>query len=199
MIPPRLVLATRNRGKAAELGALVGASAPVAVLTLDAFPDAPEVEEEGASYAENAIRKAQAVAAATGLPALADDSGLEVDALDGAPGIRSARFAGPTADDRDRIATLLTALAGIPDDARTARFRCAVALAWPDGRVVTAEGECRGRIAARPVGEGGFGYDPVFVADDLGRTFAAAPPQEKQRVSHRTRALQTLLERLRRT
>src|SRR5262245_4907032 len=139
MIPPRLVLATRNRGKAAELGALVGASAPVAVLTLDAFPDAPEVEEEGASYAENAIRKAQAVAAATGLPALADDSGLEVDALDGAPGIRSARYG---ATDAERIARLLSALAGRPGVERRARFRCVVVLAWPDGRVSAGAGMC---------------------------------------------------------
>ena len=197
MIPPRLVLATRNRGKVAELGALVGAGAQVAVLTLDAFPDAPDVEEEGASYVENAIRKAQTVAAATRLPALADDSGLEVDALNGAPGIRSARFVGPAADDSDRVRALLASLVGVPPDARTARFRCAVALAWPDGRVVTAEGECRGRIAADSVGEGGFGYDPIFVADDLGRTFASASAEEKQRVSHRTRALQALLERLR--
>jgi XTP/dITP diphosphohydrolase len=197
MIPPRLVLATRNPGKVAELAALVTASAQVAVLTLDAFPGAPEVEEEGASYAENAVRKAQAVAAATGLPALADDSGLEVDALKGAPGIRSARFAGPGADDGDRIGALLAALVGVAADARRARFRCAVALAWPDGRVETAEGECRGRIAADSVGEGGFGYDPIFVADELGRTFASASVQEKQRVSHRARALRALLERLR--
>jgi XTP/dITP diphosphohydrolase len=196
MIPPRLVLATRNRGKVAELGALMEA-AQVAVLTLDAFPNASNVEEDGASYAENAIRKARAVAEATGLPALADDSGLEVDALNGAPGIRSARFAGPAADDRDRVRALLAALVAVPAGARSARFRCAVALAWPDGRVVTAEGECRGQIATDSVGEGGFGYDPIFVADDLGRTFASASTEEKQRVSHRARALQALLERLR--
>lgn len=199
MIPPRLVLATRNPGKVAELGALVRASAPVAVLALDAFPDVPEVEEQGTSYAENAVQKAQAVAAATGLPALADDSGLEVEALDGAPGIRSARYAGPGADDRDRVGGLLAALIGVPADARGARFRCAVALAWPDGRVVTAEGECRGRIAAESVGEGGFGYDPIFVADELGRTFASVSAQEKQQLSHRARAMRALLDRLRQT
>jgi XTP/dITP diphosphohydrolase len=197
MIPARVVLATRNRGKLAELGALVRAQAPVEVISLDAFPDVPEVEERGASYVENAIAKARAAASASGLPALADDSGLEVDALDGGPGIRSARYAGPGADDGDRISVLLGALAGIPADARGARFRCVLALVWPDGRVVTGEGECPGRIALAPEGSGGFGYDPIFVPDALGRTFAAASAGEKLRLSHRTRAMEALFARLR--
>src|SRR5207249_3544295 len=122
-------------------------------------------EETGGSYLENALAKARAVASATALPALADDSGLEVEALGGAPGVRSARYA-PT--DSARVARLLAELAGVPRAARRACFRCVVALAWPGGDALTAEGACRGRIATAPSGGGGFGYDPVFVADELG-------------------------------
>jgi XTP/dITP diphosphohydrolase len=197
MIPSRLVVATRNPGKAAELSELLRRLGAVEVLPLDAFPGAADLEERAESYVENAAAKARAVAEATGLPALADDSGLEVDALEGAPGIRSARWAGPEVGDRERVARLLAALAGVPEARRGATFRCAVAIAWPAGPTVTAEGACRGRIAPAPEGAGGFGYDPVFVADELGRTFAAATRVEKDRVSHRRRALYALAERLR--
>jgi XTP/dITP diphosphohydrolase len=197
MIPPRLVLATSNRGKLAELRALLAEWGPVEVLSLEAFPGTELPEERASSYAENAIAKAQAVAGATGLPALADDSGLEVDALGGGPGPRSARYAGPAATDAERVARLLGTLRAVPEVERGARFRCVVALAWPDGRVETAEGECAGRIAAAPEGTGGFGYDPVFVAAELGRTFAAISSEEKRRVSHRARAVRALGARLR--
>jgi XTP/dITP diphosphohydrolase len=194
MIPPRLVLATGNAGKVRELTALVRAwGADVEVRALSAFPDVTLPDETGATYVENARLKAAAAAAATAWPALADDSGLEVDALGGAPGLHSARY-GP--DDAGRIARLLAALQDRPAAARTARFRCVMVLAWPDGRHVAAEGVSEGRIDAAPAGAGGFGYDPVFRSDDLGRTFAEASPDEKARVSHRARAMTALGQRL---
>lgn len=191
MIPSRLMLATANPGKVAELAALVTEWGAVDVGSLADLPGVVLPEEDGATYAENAALKARAVAAAAGLPALADDSGLEVAALDGAPGVRSARFA---PSDAERVARLLSALRGRSD--RRARFRCVVVLAWPDGREERAEGVVDGRIAEAPAGSGGFGYDPVFVADELGCTFAAASPSDKARVSHRARAVRALGARL---
>jgi XTP/dITP diphosphohydrolase len=178
----RLVIASQNAGKLREFERLLPGVA------LDPLLDgAPAPEETGATYAENAAAKARAVAQATGLPALADDSGLEVDALEGAPGVRSARFA---PSDGERIARLLAAMAGSRN--RRARFRCVVVLAWPDGREEQAEGIVDGRIAAAAAGGGGFGYDPIFVADELGVTFAAAGAADKARVSHRARAMRWL-------
>jgi len=197
MIPGRLVLATGNPGKADELRVLVQEWGRVDALDLRGFPGVVLPEETAPSYAGNAIAKARAVAQATGLPALADDSGLEVEALGGEPGIRSARWAGPGATDAERIAKLLGALAGVPETARAARFRCVVALAWPDGGLETAEGQCDGRIATLPEGRGGFGFDPVFVADDIGRSLGRATPVEKQRISHRARAMRRLGDKLR--
>jgi XTP/dITP diphosphohydrolase len=191
VIPSRLVLATANPGKIRELHGLVGAWGAIEVRSLAEFPDVRLPEETGLTYAENALLKARAAAAATNLPALADDSGLEVDALAGAPGVRSARYA---PSDAERIARVLAALDGIED--RRARFRCVVVLAWPDGRTESAEGVCSGRIAERPEGAAGFGFDPIFVSDELGRTFAAAKAGEKGRVSHRARAVHALGARL---
>jgi XTP/dITP diphosphohydrolase len=196
MIPPRLVLATANPGKVVELEALVREWGRVDVVSLAAFPGVAPGPEGGETYAENAIAKARAVAAATGLPALGDDSGLEVDALGGAPGVHSRRWAGASADDRERNERILTALARASGAARTARFRCVVALAWPDGRVETGEGSASGTIVHRAEGEGGFGYDPIFFADELGTTVAAASPEAKRRVSHRARAVRALGARL---
>lgn len=196
MIPARLVLATGNRGKVDELRALLAEWGSVEPLDLRAFPGLALPEETESSYAGNALLKARVVAAATGLPALADDSGLEVDALGGEPGLRSARWAGSQATDAERVAKLLGALAGVPEQARGARFVCVVALAWPDGRTETAEGTCRGRIASLPEGRGGFGFDPVFVADELGRSLGRATPVEKHRISHRARAMRSLGARL---
>ena len=193
MIPRRLVLATANRGKARELRELVSEWGDVDALALDAFPGVTCPAEVETSYEGNALAKARAVAAATALPALGDDSGIEVDALGGEPGVRSARFA---ATDEERVEKLLRALEGTTEEARRASFRCVVALAWPDGRVETGEGECRGRIASAPGGAGGFGYDPIFVPDEIGRTFAAASADEKRRVSHRARAMRALGARL---
>lgn len=193
-VPSRLVLATANPGKVRELAALVAAwGAPVLVQSLADHPGVALPEETGETYEANAALKAGVVAAATGLPALADDSGLEVDALGGAPGVRSARWG---RDDAGRIARLLGALGTRPDAARTARFRCVVVLAWPDGTMEEGEGVVEGRIATAPQGTGGFGYDPVFVVDELGTTFAEAPPAEKARTSHRARAMAALGARL---
>lgn len=193
MAPAELVLATANPGKVRELRRLVGEWGPIAVRSLVDWPRVVLPPEDGATYEDNAVVKARAVVAATGLAALADDSGLEVAGLGWGPGVRSARYA---ATDEARIERLLAELRGKPEAAREARFVCVVALVWPGGRVDTAAGECRGRIVEAGRGEGGFGYDPVFVADELGVTFAEASPAEKEAVSHRGRAVRALGERL---
>ena len=184
----KLVLASRNTGKIEELKALL-APLNVEVVSLRDFPDLPEVAEDGATFAENAIQKARAVAAATGLLALADDSGLEVDYLNGAPGVFSARFAGAGHDDRANNEKLLHLLAGVPPEKRTARFRCVVAIATPDGDIYTAEGACAGVITGEPRGDRGFGYDPLFFVPHLGKTFAELEPAVKNAISHRAQAL----------
>jgi XTP/dITP diphosphohydrolase len=186
----RLLLASGNPGKLVELQALLR-GLPVEVVSR---PDLPDVAETGETFVENAILKAHAAALWSGEWALADDSGLEVDALDGAPGVLSHRYAGPDATDAERNARLLAELAGVPDARRTARFRCAVALAAPDGRVWTAEGTCEGKIAHAPRGEHGFGYDPIFRLPDLNRTMAELLPAEKNHLSHRARALTAMAE-----
>jgi XTP/dITP diphosphohydrolase len=181
-------LATGNPGKVREFAEIL------ADLSLDLRPVTPDVvfPAEGADYEPNAAAKARTLAEAWGLPALADDSGLEVDALDGAPGPLSARFGGPELDDAGRVAHLLAALGEVPRARRTARFVCVAALAHPDGRVVTRRGECAGRILAAPRGAGGFGYDPVFWVPELGAAMAELPAVEKNRISHRARALAAL-------
>jgi XTP/dITP diphosphohydrolase len=191
----RIVLATANPDKARELAdALAG-------LDLDLVPrpaDVPDVEETGTTLLENARLKAQALVAATGLPALADDTGLEVDALGGAPGVYSARYAGEDATYADNVAKLVAELGAATRNARTARFRTVLVLADPDGTEVAVDGVAEGVIAETPRGDGGFGYDPVFVpAGGGGRTFAEMTLAEKQAVSHRGRALRALAARLR--
>ena len=195
----KLMLATTNPGKVREFQALLGqydSFKELTLLTPKDWPTAlPEVEETGATFAENARLKAVALARATGLPALADDSGLCVDALGGAPGLHSARWAGAGATDADRNTRLLARLAGVPAAERTARYVCAVSLAGPDGNSVEAEGKCSGVILNAPSGANGFGYDPLFFARELGRTMAELTEAEKNRVSHRARALAALLAR----
>lgn len=191
-----IVLATRNRKKVDELRALL-ADMPVRVLSLSDFPDLPETPETGVTFAENAEIKAKAAAHATGRIALADDSGLEVDALGGQPGVYSNRFAGPGATDRDKYERVLDLLEGVPDEKRTARFRAAVAISTPDGETVVVEGTCEGRIAHEPRGEGGFGYDPVFFLPELGRTMAELTPDEKNSISHRGKAMRAAKDVLR--
>lgn len=186
-----LVLATRNPGKVREMAALL-ADLGVTMRSLFDVPGAPEVEEDGRTFAENAVKKAETIARFTGLPALADDSGLEVDALGGAPGVFSARYAGEGASDAANNEKLLAALAGVPAERRTARYRCVLALAAPGMPTVTVEGVCEGRIAEQPRGTGGFGYDPLFYLPGRGKTMAELRPEEKNAISHRGQALRRL-------
>ena len=191
---PELLAATSNAGKLKELRLLLPGFRLVSPDTLDLRM---EVAEDGGSFRENAALKARAWAAASGRPAIADDSGLEVDALGGEPGIFSARYGGPGLDDAGRCRLLLSNLARVADPAeRTARFVCCAAVAAPDGRSCFGEGTCEGRIAAEASGAGGFGYDPVFYLPREGRTMAELSAAEKNRISHRTRALAALRERL---
>ena len=191
-----MVLATRNAGKIAELARILG-PAGIVILGLDAFPGVGDVEETGATFAENALAKARGAATATGIPAIADDSGLEVEALGGAPGVLSARYAGEPRSDARNNEKLLAALAGIPGEKRAAAFRCVAAAARPEGRAVWEEGCWPGRIGDAPRGAGGFGYDPLFVDPETGLTAAELPPAEKDARSHRGRAFRALLPRLR--
>ena len=183
----RLLLATRNAGKLRELRARVQG---VDVLSLDDVPPMPEVEETEDTLEGNARLKGLAAARATSLWTVADDSGLFVDALGGAPGVRSARYA--PGSDADRVQALLRAMEGVLDRERGAAFRCVLALASPHGEVRFARGECQGKILRGPRGAGGFGYDPVFLVPELGRTMAELSLEEKGRVSHRGRALDVL-------
>jgi XTP/dITP diphosphohydrolase len=191
MPPARLVIASRNPGKIREILA-IGGDWPVEWLSDE---DWPEVEETGLTYLDNALLKARAVAEATGLPALADDSGLEVDALGGKPGPRSARYAGETATDGENLAALLDALRETRPP-RTARYRAVAAIAWPGGEAEWAEGVCEGTLRLEPAGTGGFGYDPVFQPEGFEVTMAELPPETKDRLSHRGRALRALRARL---
>jgi len=185
----QLLLGTRNEGKVLEIQSILG-DVPWQVRSLQEFEDIGTPAESGDTYADNAIIKARFYARATGICALADDSGLEVEALDGAPGVFSARYAGAGASDADRRTLLLSELARVPIDKRKARFVCVVAIATPDERVLkTSEGTCTGRIIFEPRGEGGFGYDPLFVPDGFDQTFAELPDAVKNRLSHRARAL----------
>ncbi|MCU1352377.1 MAG: nucleoside-triphosphatase [Acidimicrobiales bacterium] len=191
--PLRLVLASANPNKAAEITEILGDR----VVLLPRPPEVPDVVEDADTFEGNARLKAVALVAATGEAALADDSGLVVDALGGAPGVHSARYAGEHATDADNVAKLLAALDGVPTDARTARFRCVVVVRWPDGREVVADGTVEGHVIDGPRGHAGFGYDPVFVPEGSGgRTFAEMTGAAKHAVSHRGRALHTLLTRL---
>jgi XTP/dITP diphosphohydrolase len=193
MFPDTIAIATHNAHKLKEL-ARICADWPVAWARVgDLDPSAfPDVEETGDTYLENALLKAGAVAAASGLPAVADDSGIEVDALGGKPGPRSARFAGETATDEENLAALMRALKGIPGAGRSARYRCVAALAYPDGRTLHAEGVCEGTLETKRRGEGGFGYDPIFVPEGWDETMAELSPEQKDRISHRGRAFRAL-------
>ena len=194
--PVTFVLASRNRGKLEEMQAILGEHGIQVALQSDLGLDV-DVAETGTTFLENAVLKATAVCQAAGLPAIADDSGLAVDALDGAPGVYSARYGGEACQtDQDRNRLLLTNLEGVPSAARTARFVCAMACAFPDGRILTAQGTCEGQILDHLQGEGGFGYDPLFLVPELGLTFAQLPPARKNQLSHRARALAALAAQL---
>jgi len=183
----KLLVATNNTGKVREYEALLK-GLPLTLTYLAQEGIDIEVEETGSTFAENARLKATTCARASGLLTLADDSGLEVDALGGEPGTRSARYAGPLASDEDRYRLLLSKLEGVPWERRMARFRCVIAVARPQGEVCTAEGTCEGVIAFEPKGEHGFGYDPVFYMPEHGQTMAGLEPVIKNRISHRARA-----------
>lgn len=198
----RVVIATRNRKKLEELKRLLLGSEANSldrggeILCLEDFPYVPEVVEDGATFEENAIKKALEVAKATGLPAISDDSGLVVEALGGAPGIYSARYAGEPSDDRRNIEKLLRELEDVPPEKRQAYFECVIAFATPDGIVKTFRGRIDGIITEKPRGEGGFGYDPVFQPEGLNRTFAEVSKEEKDSMSHRMKAIRLLKEYL---
>ncbi|XOQ49217.1 MAG: XTP/dITP diphosphatase [Eubacteriales bacterium] len=183
------VLATHNQNKLKELERIL---APLHISVSPAQLE--DVEETGRTFAENAYLKAEAACRKTGLPAVADDSGLMVDALNGAPGVYSARYAGAGASDMDRIEKLLDAMKGVPEQARKAKFVCSICCVFPDGTKITAEGECQGKIAFEPVGNGGFGYDPIFLVD--GKSFAQLSTQEKDQISHRGKALRAFAAEL---
>jgi XTP/dITP diphosphohydrolase len=194
--PDRIAIASRNDHKLREIGRIC-ADWPVGWLTdADLEGTWPDIEETGDTYLENALLKARAVAAAFQVPALADDSGIEVDALGGGPGPRSARYAGEGATDERNLQALMRAVAGVPGAGRTARYRCVAAIAWPDGRELHTEGVCEGALVGKRRGSGGFGYDPIFVPVGWDRTMAELTADEKDRISHRGRAFRALREAL---
>ena len=182
----KFVLASHNPGKLAEMQSILSGLGVEVVSPAEAGVEV-DVEETGTTFAENAMLKAKAYCEASGLPAIADDSGLCVDALNGGPGVYSARYGGEDLDDRGRCMLLLSNLRG--QTTRAAHFSCAIACAFPDGRTLTAEGRCDGAIAFAPLGDGGFGYDPLFLLTEKGKTFGQLSPEEKSAVSHRGKAL----------
>lgn len=189
----KLVVATNNPHKVKEIvNILKGQN--YEILSLKNFPDAPVVIEDGSTFEENAVKKSSIIAKHTGLLALADDSGLEVDVLNGEPGVKSARFAGENATDEDRNRKLLNLIRDVPESKRNARFKCAIALSNPQGDTHVVLGVCEGSIAFEPRGNKGFGYDPIFVVPCYGKTFAELGPDIKNRISHRAIALQQILK-----
>lgn len=185
-----LVIATRNKGKTSEIGKLLAGRGFV-IKNLDDFGPIPEIEEDGATFDENAYKKASFAARVLGFAAMADDSGLVVEALGGAPGVMSARYAGPEASDARRCEKLLSEMAGQAN--RKAAFECVISIAVPTGAALTYEGRCEGELTEKPAGENGFGYDPLFYYPPLEKTFAQLSADEKNRVSHRGKALREVV------
>ena len=190
----KFVFASHNKGKIQEVQEIL---APFGIEIEPIPADFPEIEENGTSFEENAKIKARAVCKATGLPAVADDSGLTVDALDGFPGIHSARWAGPEADAHDRNQLLLEKLLSVPEDQRGAQFVCGAACVFPDGKELAVRGQCRGTILGEEHGDGGFGYDPIFCVPEYGCTFGELASDVKNSISHRARAFTALGSALR--
>ncbi len=188
----RVLIATTNAHKIEELGALLRQVGCEFVVPRDVGLDDFDVDETGSTLLENAILKAESFARKAGMPALADDSGLEVDALGGQPGVRSKRYAGPDATDADRVRLIVSKLAGVPASARTARFRSVLALATPDALIGTGTGSVEGRIGLEPFGSHGFGYDPIFLVGGHRPTMAELTPDEKNAISHRSRAVEAI-------
>lgn len=189
----KFVLATHNPGKLKEMSQMLGGLG-IEVVSLSNLGITAEVEETGETFAENALLKAKAACLSAGLPAIADDSGLCVDALNGGPGVYSARYGGKGLDDKGRMLLLLNTMRGMPT--RSAHFTCAIACAFPNGDTLTAEGQCAGSIAYAPMGTDGFGYDPVFLVPDKVKTFAQMGAEEKNKISHRGKALREFSKKL---
>lgn len=194
-LPREIVIATRNEGKLREIKDILAAWS-LKTLSLKDFPWIPEIIEDGSTFAENAAKKAREVARQTDRLAIADDSGLVVDALQRRPGVFSSRYGGEKATDEQRFQKLLAEMTEIPEGKRQAAFVCTIAVATPQGEVELLEGRCRGQIAFAPRGEHGFGYDPIFFLPELGKTMAELDPEVKNRISHRARALEKLKELL---
>ena len=190
-VSPGVVIATRNAGKLREIKDIL-APLNLKILSLKDFPGIPEIIEDGSTFAENAAKKAREVARQTGRLAIADDSGLAVDALRGRPGVFSSRYAGEKATDEENFQKLLAEMRAIPEGKRQAAFICTIAIAPPQGKVKLLEGKCGGEIALAPRGNHGFGYDPIFFLPELGKTMAELDPEVKNRISHRARALEKL-------
>ena len=196
--PRKLVIATRNVKKRGEMAQILGAAGlDMELLTLDDFPDAPDVEETGETFMDNAHLKANAAVKATGLVAIADDGGLCIDALDGQPGVKSHRFLGENTPFTEKMAKILEMMKDVPEEARTCRFQSAVVIAAPDGRTAECLGVCEGRVGWEQGGTFGFGYDPIFFLPALGKRMAELPPEEKHRISHRGRSLACATDQLR--
>lgn len=191
----KFIIATHNQKKLKELSRILKPLGVQAVTAEELGVELEEIEETGSTFEENAMLKAAAACRQTGFPAVADDSGLEVDALHGAPGVLSARYAGDNATDADRNNKLLANMSGIPENKRTARFVCAICCVFPSGDTITARGECAGKIGFEPVGDKGFGYDPLFIVSN-GQSFAELPDEEKDAISHRGSALKIFSARL---
>ncbi|NPA95642.1 MAG: XTP/dITP diphosphatase [Thermodesulfobacteria bacterium] len=191
----KAVIATKNKGKLKELQNLLS-DFGLEIVSLDEFDEIGEIVEDGDTFFENAMKKARTVAERTGLLAIADDSGLEVDCLNGRPGIYSARFAGENCSDQDNNQKLLSEMKDVPAEKRGAQFRCVIVAYRPDGKWVSAEGVCRGTIGFEPVGDQGFGYDPLFIPEGEDRTMAQMTREEKNKISHRGKALQDLKSKI---
>ncbi|HHW70733.1 MAG TPA: XTP/dITP diphosphatase [Clostridiales bacterium] len=187
----RIVVATHNKGKVREIREILK-DIPFEIVSLDEIGYDIYVEEDQPTFEGNAFKKAIETMKHTGEITIADDSGLEVYYLNGQPGVCSARYAGSDATDEENIAKLLNALKGVPKESRHAVFRCSIVMAYPNGRILKSEGICKGRIGFTPRGSGGFGYDPIFVIDDKGTTFAQLEPDKKNKLSHRGKALRQL-------
>ncbi|HOO70461.1 MAG TPA: XTP/dITP diphosphatase [Spirochaetota bacterium] len=190
----KIIIATKNKNKIKEIKNKFNRIPDLTVVDISSYPDIPDVEETGSTFMENALLKARAITAYTGIPSLADDSGLVVDALGGRPGIFSARYGGEGLTDHDRNMLLLEEMKDVPHEARKARFICSIILYMPDDRYYSAEGQCEGLITESPKGERGFGYDPIFYLPDHHCTMAELDLDEKNRISHRARALDNTAE-----
>ena len=192
-----IVAASKNRHKIEEIEAITKKYGMDVISRSEAgVPDSLEIEEDGETFEENSLKKALGILTVCGKPTIADDSGLMVDCLDGAPGVWSARFAGETASDEENNRKLVELLKDVPEEQRAAKFVSVITLVFPDGETLVARGECRGRMILEPAGDNGFGYDPLFVPEGHDRTFAQLTPEEKNRISHRARALKELERQL---